>query len=410
MSSSPASKTSAPRPRRPSSAPEPTAPAAGPADAGRRLTARSVLASTLLGVSPPELPTRSLVATAELLGVAPGTARVAISRMVAAGELEARGDGYRLVGAPLLARQSRQSLSRQGPPSGWDGSWRLLVAPGEARPASERAELRAALAALRFAELREGVWLRPANLPVDVLPDAEALAAARCTSFATEPDEPRALATSLWDLHAWSARRRAAARPGPDRPPPGRGRHRVAGRGLRPVGRGPPPPPVRPPAPGRAHRRRVARSGPAARPPGLRHLVQGHPGRLAPHPARRLSAGPLTAPPQEEPEQAAPREEPERAPPAGRIGTSPPWVRRGWRPRPVPPALGPPAGHRPVAAPASARWPPAAPGWRGGPGAPGCARRRRAGPPRPGAPTAARAPARCRRASATGGTTPAAWR
>ena len=36
----------------------------------RRLTARSAIASTLLGVSPPELPTRSLVATVELLGIA----------------------------------------------------------------------------------------------------------------------------------------------------------------------------------------------------------------------------------------------------------------------------------------------------------------------------------------------------
>lgn len=164
------------------------------------------MASTLLGVSPPQLPTRSLVATAELLGVAPGTARVAISRMVAAGELEATADGYRLVGRPLLARQSRQSLSRSGPSASWDGGWRLVVVTGEGRPAGERVELRAALGALRFAELREGVWLRPDNLPVGVLRDAEALVQARCSAFATRPEEPAALAGSLWDLDGWFAR------------------------------------------------------------------------------------------------------------------------------------------------------------------------------------------------------------
>lgn len=175
----------------------------------RRLTARSAVASTLLGVRPPELPTRSIVATVELLGIAPGTARVAMSRMVAAGDLEATPAGYRLVGRSLLARGSRQDLSRAGAPEPWSGRWRLAVAPGEARPAAERSELRAALVALRHGELREGVWLRPDNLPAEVLPDAEACVAARCTTFLTDPDHPGALAGELWDLDGWatSARR-----------------------------------------------------------------------------------------------------------------------------------------------------------------------------------------------------------
>lgn len=179
-------------------------PMASPAD--RRLTARSVIASTLLGVSPPELPTRSLVATAELLGIAPGTARVAMSRMVAGGELETTTDGYRLVGRPLLARQSRQSLSRRGAADRWDGWWRMAIVTGEGRPAAERGELRAAMAGLRYAELREGVWLRPDNLPAGVLPDAEALSAARCTLLTSRPDDPEGLATRLWDLAGWSDR------------------------------------------------------------------------------------------------------------------------------------------------------------------------------------------------------------
>ncbi|MCB0958974.1 MAG: hypothetical protein KDB04_05570 [Acidimicrobiales bacterium] len=168
-----------------------------------RLTARSVLASTLLGLDPPELRTAALVAGAELLGVSAGTARVAISRMVAAGELEATEDGYCLAGA-LLVRRARQDLSRRGAPAAWDGRWVTRVAPGEARSAPERAELRAAMAALRHAALRDGVWLRPANLPDGVLPQAEAVVAGSTVRLVGTVDDPTTLARSLWDLEGWA--------------------------------------------------------------------------------------------------------------------------------------------------------------------------------------------------------------
>ena len=187
-------------------------PEAQAAPKAPRLTARSVIVSTLLGVSPPELPTRSLVATAELLGVAPGTTRVAISRLVARDELEATTDAYRLVGAPLLARQSRQVLSRRGAIRDWDGSWRTAIVNADRRPPAERAELRHAMAALRYGELREGVWLRPDNLPTGVLPEAETLLADRCTLLRSRPDDPVDLAERLWDLGAWSGRARAMQR------------------------------------------------------------------------------------------------------------------------------------------------------------------------------------------------------
>lgn len=178
----------------------------------RRLTARSVIASTLLGVRPPELPTRSLVATAELLGVAPGTARVAMSRMVAAGELAATNDGYRLVGATLLARQERQTRSRTGPSDvTWDGAWHQVVVTGEARPPSERVELRATLTARRYAELREGVWLRPDNLGahervVTAGAPSETEGLGRLVGMEVRPDDPATLAATLWDLTGWSDR------------------------------------------------------------------------------------------------------------------------------------------------------------------------------------------------------------
>lgn len=167
-----------------------------------RLTARSVLASTLLGVSPPELPVGVLVATAELLGVRSGAARVALSRMVASGEVEATARGYRLTGR-LAVRQARQDLSRRGPPGRWDGTWRTAVVTAEARSAAERGELRAALSALRHAELREGVWLRPDNLPEGVLPAAERTVADQTLIMSSRVEDPVELAAALWALDDW---------------------------------------------------------------------------------------------------------------------------------------------------------------------------------------------------------------
>lgn len=173
-----------------------------------RLTARSVIASTLLGLRPPELATSTLVASAELLGVPAGTARVAISRMVAAGELEATGEGYRLAGH-LLERQSRQDLSVRGTPEAWDGTWRTAIVPGEARSASERAELRRAMSALRFGELRDGAWLRPDNLPTGTFAWAEAALAEATVVVVGQVDDGPALAARLWPLDAWATDARA---------------------------------------------------------------------------------------------------------------------------------------------------------------------------------------------------------
>ncbi|MFC9471954.1 PaaX domain-containing protein, C- domain protein, partial [Nocardia sp. NPDC056952] len=65
---------------------------------------------------------------------------------------------------------------------------------------------RARLLSLRLAELREGVWLRPANLvrelPVDL--------SATTLQFRLRPVEnPADLTAELWPLTEWSARGRA---------------------------------------------------------------------------------------------------------------------------------------------------------------------------------------------------------
>lgn len=173
----------------------------------RVLSARSIVGSILLGVRPPRLPARVLVGAGELLGVSEGAIRTAVSRMTSTGELVAHDDAYELAGH-LLARQARQDESRQGTPRRqWDGRWAMaVVGGGERQPARERTARRDALGRLRYAELREGVWLRPDNLDPTRLPEVQARLAGACRFFAATPDDdPTALAASLWDLDGWAS-------------------------------------------------------------------------------------------------------------------------------------------------------------------------------------------------------------
>jgi phenylacetic acid degradation operon negative regulatory protein len=179
----------------------------GPAGDTRTLTARSVVASTLLGMTPPRLSSQLLVRSGELFGIAEGTTRVALSRMVGAGELEADDGSYRLSGH-LLARHERQNASRSSAPARrrWSGEWELRFVTGSRRSARARSDLRAAMRLLELAEGREGVWLRPANLDADRMPEARAVVAAQCSSFTGRPDDedPAALAARRWALDAWA--------------------------------------------------------------------------------------------------------------------------------------------------------------------------------------------------------------
>jgi phenylacetic acid degradation operon negative regulatory protein len=165
-------------------------------------TARSVLASALLGMDPPELPVAQLVRLTGLFGISANRARVALSRMVAAGEVTTDGSGtYRLAGR-LRERQARQSASRAGSTAPFDGQWWLAVVVTKGSTAEIRTTRRRALAHARLAELREGVWMRPANvelhLPVELGADVELLS--------TRPEVPERLAANLWDLAAWADR------------------------------------------------------------------------------------------------------------------------------------------------------------------------------------------------------------
>ncbi|MFI5689375.1 PaaX family transcriptional regulator C-terminal domain-containing protein [Streptomyces sp. NPDC051636] len=171
----------------------------------RPLSARSVVLSLLLGTHPPELPVKDLVRAVEPLGVGGSTLRAALSRMVAAGDLRRTDAVYRLSDR-LLSRQRRQDEAVHPETLPWGGEWEMVVVTATGRGPAERADLRARLTALRLAELREGVWLRPANLRrtgTDDLGDV-------VRHFTARPEEPAGdLAAALWPLDAWADTARA---------------------------------------------------------------------------------------------------------------------------------------------------------------------------------------------------------
>ena len=162
----------------------------------RPLDARSIALSVLLGSHPPVLPARALVALAELFGIAGGTMRTALSRMVAGGELELVDGRYRLTGR-LLDRQRAQDIGRRGPGDAWDGGWHTVVAARHQRQLAERRRFRATLGQHRFGELRPDIWMRPANLEPPPA-DAETIV----TTGALSGADPVQLCRRLWDLDA----------------------------------------------------------------------------------------------------------------------------------------------------------------------------------------------------------------
>jgi phenylacetic acid degradation operon negative regulatory protein len=169
-------------------------------EALRPFNARSLVLSVLLGLEPPVLPVRALVDLADLFGIAPGTMRTALSRMVAAGELDADGVGvYRLTGR-LLERKTAQDIGRRPAPDEWDGTWLVAVVTAPRRDVGERRVFRTHMANLRMGELRPDTWLRPANLDGPAGDAALAVVRGPLTG-----DDPAELVGRLWPLPALAA-------------------------------------------------------------------------------------------------------------------------------------------------------------------------------------------------------------
>lgn len=166
-----------------------------------RLTARSVVLSVLLGAHPAWATASELFSLTADFGIREPTVRVALTRMVGAGDLVRSADGYRL-SERLLSRQRRQDEAINPRLRPWDGTWTMLVITSVGTDARTRAALRNALQDKRFAELREGVWLRPDNLDAGLPDDV----ADRGRVLHACDDDPHGLAAHLWDLTGWADR------------------------------------------------------------------------------------------------------------------------------------------------------------------------------------------------------------
>ena len=162
------------------------------------MTARSVVLSVLLGAHPAWASASQLVRLTADFDIREPTLRVALTRMVSAGDLVRSEDGYRLADR-LLARQRRQDDAINPRLRKWNGMWTTLVITSVGTDARTRAVLRTTLQDNRFAELREGVWLRPDNLDADLPADV----IDRVRLLHSRDDDPAELAARLWDLPGW---------------------------------------------------------------------------------------------------------------------------------------------------------------------------------------------------------------
>ncbi|ALG84890.1 PaaX family transcriptional regulator C-terminal domain-containing protein [Gordonia phthalatica] len=163
------------------------------------VSARSAVLSLLLGVQPPSLSAREIVGAMGLFGIAESTTRVALTRMTSNGDLT-RIDGVYTLSERLIRRQHD---SRPPDRVDWDGTWEMAVITTVGRSAANRTALRATLRSLRVGELREGVWMRPANLRRPWPDDALRVS----TRFdATPTGDPAELVRRLWDVDTWAAR------------------------------------------------------------------------------------------------------------------------------------------------------------------------------------------------------------
>lgn len=163
------------------------------------MTARSVVLSVLLGAHPACATAGELKRLTADFGIKETTLRVALTRMVGAGDLIRSADGYRLSDR-LLARQRRQDDAIDPRTRAWRGDWVMLVVTSVGTDARARAALRNTMHEKRFGELREGVWMRPDNFGMEW--DADV--ANRVRILRARDEAPGQLAGELWDLTGWA--------------------------------------------------------------------------------------------------------------------------------------------------------------------------------------------------------------
>jgi phenylacetic acid degradation operon negative regulatory protein len=164
------------------------------------MTARSVVLSVLLGLHPAWASASELIRLTADFGIKETTLRVALTRMVGAGDLIRSADGYRLSDR-LLARQRRQDEAMRPRVRASGKDWIMLIVTSVGTDARTRATLRNTMHDMRFGELREGVWMRPDNLDLDLDPDVRD----RVRVLKARDSASAELAGQLWDLPSWAA-------------------------------------------------------------------------------------------------------------------------------------------------------------------------------------------------------------
>jgi phenylacetic acid degradation operon negative regulatory protein len=165
-----------------------------------RMTARSVVLSVLLGAHPASATSAELLTLTAGFGIKETAMRVALTRLVAAGDLVRSAAGYGLSDR-LLERQRRQDEALNPRARRWGGDWLAVVITSIGCDARTRAALRSGLSERRFAELREGIWMRPDNIDVDLGADLDV----HSRLLTARDDQPAELAGRLWDLTGWAA-------------------------------------------------------------------------------------------------------------------------------------------------------------------------------------------------------------
>ena len=163
------------------------------------MTARSVVLSVLLGAHP------AWATASELIRL---TADFDIREPTVAGGADPDGQRGRpgalrrtATGSPIGCWPGSAARTTRSTPRlrKWHGTWTTLVITSVGIDARTRAALRTTLQDKRFGELREGVWLRPDNLDVELT--AEVLDRVRVLH--ARDDDPAELAARLWDLPGW---------------------------------------------------------------------------------------------------------------------------------------------------------------------------------------------------------------
>jgi phenylacetic acid degradation operon negative regulatory protein len=167
------------------------------------LTARSVAISALLGYHPPALPVSALVKIGQLFDITERAMRVALTRMVADGDVATENGTYRLT-ERLIRRQQQQEASCSPTPRQWNGHWDVAIVTTSGRPLADRVALRKGMLGVRFAQLREGVWTRPANL----VQQFDATVTEHCLFFEGRYRDHPWLVGALWDLPGWATEAR----------------------------------------------------------------------------------------------------------------------------------------------------------------------------------------------------------